>query len=118
MRTRGGPGEGGGILLFAVTGNTVRGNVANANRGVGIGVFEDQPGDSTGNVLTANVANSSQDHGISAVDGTVDGGGNIAHGNTPPPNCLGVRPAPKRRRSGCEGHKTPRAECGSSPQQR
>jgi parallel beta-helix repeat protein len=86
----GGPGEGGGILLFAVTDNTVRGNVANANRGVGIGVFEDQPGDSTGNVLTANVANSNQDHGISAVDGTVDGGGNIAHGNTPLPNCLGV----------------------------
>jgi parallel beta-helix repeat protein len=87
---QGGPGDGGGILLFAVTGNTVRGNVANANRGVGIGVFEDQPGDSTGNVLTANVANSNQDHGISAVDGTVDGGGNIAHGNTPLPNCLGV----------------------------
>ena len=87
---RGGPGDGGGILLFAVTGNTVRGNVANANRGVGIGVFEDQPGDSTGNVLTANVANSNQDHGISAADGTVDGGGNIAHGNTPLPNCLGV----------------------------
>jgi hypothetical protein len=38
----------------------------------------------------ANVANSNQDHGISAVDGTVDGGGNIAHGNTPLPNCLGV----------------------------
>lgn len=87
---QGGPGEGGGIVLSAVTGNTVRGNVANANRGVGIGVFEDQPGDSTGNVLTANVANSNRDHGISAVDGTVDGGGNIAHGNTPPPNCLGV----------------------------
>jgi large repetitive protein len=87
---QGGPGEGGGILLFAVKGNTVRGNVANANRGVGIGVFEDQPGDATGNVLTANVANSNHDHGISAVEGTIDGGGNIAHGNTPLPNCLGV----------------------------
>ena len=73
-----------------MTGNTVRGNVANRNRDVGIGVFEDQPGDSTGNVLTANVANSNRNHGISAVDGTIDGGGNIAHGNTPLPNCLGV----------------------------
>jgi parallel beta-helix repeat protein len=84
------PGEGGGIVLVAVTGNTVRGNVASRNRDVGIGVFEDQPGDSTGNILTANVANSNQAHGISAVDGTVDGGRNVAHGNTPLPNCLGV----------------------------
>jgi parallel beta-helix repeat protein len=87
---QGGPDDGGGIVLVAVTGNTVRGNVANRNRDVGIGVFEDQPGDSTGNVLTANVANANRNHGISAVDGTVDGGGNIAHGNTPLPNCLGV----------------------------
>jgi parallel beta-helix repeat protein len=87
---QGAPDEGGGIVLVAVTGNTVRGNVANRNRDVGIGVFEDQPGDSTGNVLTDNVANSNRNHGISAVDGTIDGGGNIAHGNTPPPNCLGV----------------------------
>lgn len=87
---QGAPGDGGGIVLFAVTGNTVRGNVANRNRDVGIGVFEDQPGDSTSNVLTANVANSNRNHGISAVDGTIDGGGNIAHGNTPLPNCLGV----------------------------
>jgi parallel beta-helix repeat protein len=87
---QGGPGDGGGIILIAVTGNTVRGNVANRNRDVGIGVFEDQPGDSTGNVLTRNVANFNRNHGISAVDGTVDGGGNVARGNTPPPNCLGV----------------------------
>jgi parallel beta-helix repeat protein len=87
---QGAPGDGGGIVLVAVTGNTVRGNVANRNLDVGIGVFEDQPGDSTGNVLTANVANSNRGHGISAVDGTIDGGGNIAHHNTPPPNCLGV----------------------------
>jgi parallel beta-helix repeat protein len=87
---QGGPDDGGGIVLFAVTGNTVRGNVASLNRDVGIGVFEDEPGDSTGNVLTRNVALSNRNHGISAVEGTVDGGGNIAHGNTPPPNCLGV----------------------------
>ncbi|HKC27342.1 MAG TPA: right-handed parallel beta-helix repeat-containing protein [Jatrophihabitans sp.] len=87
---RGGPDDGGGIVLFAVTGNTARGNVANQNRDVGIGVLEDQPGDSTGNVLTANTANSNRNHGISAVAGTVDGGGNMAHHNTPPPDCIGV----------------------------
>jgi parallel beta-helix repeat protein len=87
----GGPDDGGGIIIVvAATGNTLRGNVANWNRDVGIGVFEDQPGDSTGNVLKANTANSNRNHGIFAVDGTVDGGGNIAHHNTPPPNCLGV----------------------------
>jgi parallel beta-helix repeat protein len=90
IANQGGPDDGGGIVLFAVAGNTVRGNVANRNRDVGIGVFEDQPGDSTGNVLTGNVANFNRNHGMSAVDGTVDGGRNIAHGNTPRPNCLGV----------------------------
>jgi parallel beta-helix repeat protein len=87
---QGAPGEGGGIILFAVTGNTVRGNVANGNLDVGIGVFENSPGDSTGNVLTANRANRNRAHGIFAVTGTVDGGGNTAHHNTPRPNCLGV----------------------------
>ena len=87
---QGAPGDGGGVIVVAATGNTVRGNVANRNVDVGIGVFEDQPGDSTGNVLTANVANANQNHGITAVDGTIDGGGNVAHGNTPPPDCLGV----------------------------
>ena len=87
---RGGPNDGGGIVLFAVTGNTVRGNMANRNLDVGIGVFEDQPGDSTGNVLKDNVANSNRNHGMSVVDGTIDGGGNRAHRNTPPPDCLGV----------------------------
>ena len=84
------PGEGGGIILFGVTGNTVRSNVANRNLDVGIGVFEDQPGDSTGNRLRGNVANANQAHGIDVVDGTIDNGGNRAHGNTPLPNCLGV----------------------------
>ena len=87
---RGGADDGGGIVLFAVTGNTVRGNVANRNQDVGIGVFEDQPGDTTDNVLPANVANANHNHGISAVDGTIDGGHNPAHHNTPPPNCLHV----------------------------
>jgi parallel beta-helix repeat protein len=87
---QGGPDDGGGIILAGVTGNTVLGNTANRNRDVGIGVFEDQPGDSTGNVLTANIATFNRNHGISAVAGTVDGGGNIAQHNTPPPDCLGV----------------------------
>jgi parallel beta-helix repeat protein len=87
---QGGPDDGGGIVLVAVTGNMVVGNVANRNRDVGIGVFEDQPGDSTRNILKANVANANRNHGISAVDGTVDGGRNVAHRNTPPPNCVGV----------------------------
>jgi hypothetical protein len=71
-------------------GNTVRGNIANLNLGVGIGVFEGNPGDSTGNVLTDNVANADHAHGIDVVAGTINGGGNIAHHNTPLPECLGV----------------------------
>jgi hypothetical protein len=87
---QGSPGNGGGIVLFSVTGNTVRGNVANLNLAVGIGVFEGNPGDSAGNVVADNVANNNHAHGIDVVSGTVDGGGNIAHHNTPPPDCLGV----------------------------
>jgi parallel beta-helix repeat protein len=87
---QGSPGNGGGIILLSVTGNTVRGNVANLNLSVGIGVFEGNTGDSTGNVVTDNVANANHAHGIDVVAGTIDGGGNIAHHNTPPPDCLGV----------------------------
>jgi parallel beta-helix repeat protein len=87
---QGGPGNGGGIVLLSVTGNTVRANVANLNLAVGIGVFEGNPGDSAGNVVAGNVANNNLAHGIDAVAGTVDGGGNIAHHNAPPPECLGV----------------------------
>jgi parallel beta-helix repeat protein len=83
-------GNGGGIVLVSVTGNTVRGNVANLNLSVGIGVFDGNPGDSAGNSVTDNVTNSNHAHGIDAVTGTIDGGGNIAHHNTPPPDCLGV----------------------------
>jgi parallel beta-helix repeat protein len=87
---QGSPGNGGGIVLLSVTGNTVRGNVANRNLGVGIGVFEGNPGDSTGNVVTDNVANVNHAHGIDVVAGTIDGGRNVAHHNTPPPDCIGV----------------------------
>jgi nitrous oxidase accessory protein NosD len=87
---QGSPGNGGGVVLLSVTGNTVRGNVADSNLSVGIGVFEGNPGDSTGNTVTDNVANSNHAHGIEVVTGTIDGGGNKAQHNTPLPNCLGV----------------------------
>jgi parallel beta-helix repeat protein len=87
---QGPPGNGGGIVLVSVTGNTVDGNVANLNLSVGIGVFDGDPGDSAGNTVTDNVANSNHAHGIDVVTGSIDGGGNIAHHNTPPPDCLGV----------------------------
>lgn len=57
---------------------------------MGVGVFQDAPGDSAGNKLAGNTANDNEAHGVDAVDGTVDGGGNVAHRNTPLPNCLGV----------------------------
>ena len=87
---QGPPGQGGGIIIFGATGNTVRGNMASRNLDVGIGVDENQPGDSAGNTLKANMANANHAHGIDAVAGTKDGGGNHAHGNQPLPNCLGV----------------------------
>jgi large repetitive protein len=87
---KGKPGEGGGIIVASATGNTVRGNFAIQNRGVGIGVFEDTPGDAAGNKLARNVVIKNRAHGIDAVAGTIDGGGNLAFGNTPLPNCLGV----------------------------
>jgi parallel beta-helix repeat protein len=87
---QGPPGNGAGIALLSVTGNTVAGNVANLNLAVGIGAFEGLPGDTAGNVVTGNVANGNHFHGIDVVAGTVDGGGNIANHNTPPPDCLGV----------------------------
>ena len=84
------PGQGGGIVVLGSAGNLLDGNVANRNVGAGITVFEQAPGDSAGNVLKANLANKNTAHGIAAIDGTVDAGGNTAHGNTPAPNCLGV----------------------------
>jgi parallel beta-helix repeat protein len=84
------PGEGGGIVIVGASGNTVTNNIANHNLDVGVGVFEDEPGDSAGNRLARNKANANGAHGMDAVDGSIDGGGNIAHHNTPLPNCLGV----------------------------
>jgi len=86
----GAPGEGGGIIVFDSTGNALVGNVTNGNLDVGLGVFESAPGTSAGNSLRRNVANHNAGHGIDAVPGTIDRGGNVAHGNTPAPDCLGV----------------------------
>ena len=86
----GAPGEGGGIIVFDSTGNALVGNVANGNLDVGLGVFESAPGNSAGNSLRRNVANHNAGHGIDAVPGTIDLGGNVAHGNTPAPDCVGV----------------------------
>lgn len=87
---QGAPGEGGGIIIAAANGNTVLANAVVGNHDVGIGVFADTPGDTKRNVLTRNFAVSNAAHGIDAVTGTIDGGGNLAHANTPLPNCVGV----------------------------
>jgi hypothetical protein len=87
---RGAPGQGGGIIIFAAVGNTVRANAVVGNSDVGIGVFQDQPGDTKNNVLAGNFAVNNHAHGIDAAVGAIDGGGNIARGNTPPPQCIGV----------------------------
>ena len=87
---QGGIGEGGGIVVVSSTGNALVGNIASRNLSVGIGIFEDTAGDSAGNSLRRNTANGNAEHGIDAPAGTVDLGGNAAHGNTSSPNCLGV----------------------------
>lgn len=40
--------------------------------------------------MLCNTANRNQNHGIDAVTGTVDGGGNRASGNAIAPHCLNV----------------------------
>ncbi len=87
---QGAPGQGGGIIIASADGNTLRSNVAINNLDVGIGVFPGNPGDTKRNVLTGNYTANNHAHGIDAVTGTIDGGGNQAKGNTPLPNCLGV----------------------------
>ncbi len=83
-------GEGGGIYVEASTGNQLIANVANANLDTGIVFYEDTPGDTAGNSLKTNTANRNQNHGIDAVVGTIDGGGNHASGNAIPPQCVNV----------------------------
>jgi hypothetical protein len=89
----------------------VRGNTANRNRGsvadlgAGIGVFgqgnlllHNRADGNTadgfivlgpGNALAKSSANGNGAHGINAIHGTIDGGGNHARGNLPP-QCVGI----------------------------
>jgi parallel beta-helix repeat protein len=83
-------GEGGGIVVAASTGNQLLANLANANLDSGIAFFEESPGDAAGNSLRGNIANRNQNHGIDAVPGPIDGGGNRATGNVVPPQCRNV----------------------------
>ena len=87
---QGRPGEGGGIIVIDSVGNALVRNIANGNLDVGIGVFENSPGSAAGNSLRRNVANGNGGHGIDVAPGSLDLGGNVAHGNTPAPDCLGV----------------------------
>jgi parallel beta-helix repeat protein len=86
----GAPGEGGGVIVIGASGNTLTANVANHNLDVGIGVFDDVQGDAAGNKLAHNTANYNAAHGIDVANGTINGGGNSAHHNTPLPNCAGI----------------------------
>ena len=83
-------GEGGGIYVVASSGNQLISNTANGNFDSGIGLFENESGDTTGNSLKGNTANKNRNHGIDAVTGTTDGGGNRAAGNAVQPQCVNV----------------------------
>jgi parallel beta-helix repeat protein len=67
--------------------NLLAGNMASRNGSDG-GILVDGP--ARGNKLRNNTATGNAGHGISAVRGTIDGGGNRAHGNRAAPQCLGV----------------------------
>ena len=67
--------------------NLLSGNVANGNGRDGGIVLQ---GSASGNKLRGNTANANAGHGITATRGTIDSGGNRAHGNRRPPQCVGV----------------------------
>jgi large repetitive protein len=67
--------------------NLLSRNVANSNGRDGGIVLE---GSAKRNKLRGNTANANAGHGITAVPGTIDAGGNRARGNRPP-QCVGVR---------------------------
>lgn len=86
-RNRGdGIGVNGANAKSPANGNLLSGNTASANRGQGVVV----DGSATANRLQRNVANGNARHGISAVAGSIDGGGNRARANRVPPQCVGV----------------------------
>jgi parallel beta-helix repeat protein len=68
--------------------NLLSRNVASSNGRDGGIVVE---GSATRNRLRGNHANANAGHGITAVRGTVDAGGNRARGNRRRPQCVGVR---------------------------
>jgi large repetitive protein len=68
--------------------NVLSRNTANTNGRDGGIVVE---GSATGNRLHGNTANANAGHGIAAIRGTIDAGGNRARGNRRRPQCVGVR---------------------------
>ena len=68
--------------------NVLSRNIANTNGRDGGIVLE---GSATGNRLRGNTANANAGHGITAIRGTIDAGGNRARGNRRRPQCVGVR---------------------------
>ena len=76
---------GDGIHSFVgSTGNTFRKNHADRNGDDGLDIAD------AGNTITKNHADKNVDLGISAVPANVDGGGNKAHHNGNPAQCVGV----------------------------
>jgi parallel beta-helix repeat protein len=69
-------------------GNLLTSDVANFNGRDGGIVIE---GSATGNKLRGNTANANKGQGIVALRGTIDAGGNRAHGNKRSPQCVGIR---------------------------
>jgi parallel beta-helix repeat protein len=82
--------DGAGIVIAVSSGNVLRRNVVNRNAGDGIAMFSDAPGDTTGNTIARTTARKNGGHGINALDGTIDGGGNRAAGNATPPDCVNI----------------------------
>jgi parallel beta-helix repeat protein len=72
---------------FGSDGNRLTGNSASRNDETGIAVEDG----ADGTVVSWNIANRNGGNGIDAVAGSIDGGGNRAHGNATPPQCINVR---------------------------
>jgi len=82
-----------GILVgTAATDTSVRDNVASLNA---LGGYAFAPRDgidvfSPSTVIAGNVANGNFGYGIYAPDGAIDGGGNHAHANGEPAQCVNI----------------------------